>query len=46
MFTGIITDIANVRAIEKTGDTRFEFTTSLIRPRSFWGHQLRAMARA
>ncbi|RCK26358.1 riboflavin synthase [Thalassospira lucentensis] len=28
MFTGIITDIANVRAIEKTGDTRFEFTTS------------------
>ena len=28
MFTGIITDIANVRAIKKTGDTRFEFTTS------------------
>ncbi|MDG4719660.1 MULTISPECIES: riboflavin synthase [Thalassospira] len=28
MFTGIITDIATVRAIEKTGDTRFEFTTS------------------
>lgn len=28
MFTGIITDIASVRAIEKTGDTRFEFTTS------------------
>lgn len=28
MFTGIITDIATVRAIEKTGDTRFEFTTA------------------
>ena len=28
MFTGIITDIATVRAIKKTGDTRFEFTTS------------------
>ncbi|MBX2830903.1 MAG: riboflavin synthase [Rhodospirillales bacterium] len=28
MFTGIITDIATVRAVEKTGDTRFEFTTS------------------
>ncbi|WP_417806098.1 riboflavin synthase [Thalassospira lucentensis] len=28
MFTGIITDIAQVRSIEKTGDTRFEFTTS------------------
>ena len=28
MFTGIITDIATVRAIQKTGDTRFEFTTS------------------
>jgi len=28
MFTGIITDIATVRNIEKTGDTRFEFTTS------------------
>ncbi|NIZ02220.1 riboflavin synthase [Thalassospira lucentensis] len=28
MFTGIITDIAKVRSIEKTGDTRFEFTTS------------------
>ena len=28
MFTGIITDIATVRTIEKTGDTRFEFTTS------------------
>ena len=28
MFTGIITDIATVRAINKTGDTRFEFTTS------------------
>jgi riboflavin synthase len=27
MFTGIITDIATVRAIKKTGDTRFEFTT-------------------
>lgn len=28
MFTGIITDIAKVRAVKKTGDTRFEFTTS------------------
>lgn len=28
MFTGIITDIATVRAVKKTGDTRFEFTTS------------------
>ena len=28
MFTGIITDIATVRTIKKTGDTRFEFTTS------------------
>lgn len=27
MFTGIITDIATVRAVKKTGDTRFEFTT-------------------
>ena len=30
MFTGIITDIATVRAIKKTGDTRFEFTTSFV----------------
>lgn len=28
MFTGIIADIATVRAIEKAGDTRFEFTTA------------------
>ncbi|MEQ8285346.1 riboflavin synthase [Thalassospira sp.] len=28
MFTGIITDIATVRSVKKTGDTRFEFTTS------------------
>ncbi|MCC9622911.1 riboflavin synthase [Thalassospira sp. MA62] len=28
MFTGIITDIATVRAIDKKGDTRFEFTTA------------------
>ena len=28
MFTGIITDIGMVRAIAKTGDTRFEITTS------------------
>ena len=28
MFTGIITDIAKVRRIQQSGDTRFEFTTS------------------
>lgn len=28
MFTGIITDIGTVRAVTKTGDTRFEFTTT------------------
>ena len=28
MFTGIITDIGKVRAIAKTGDTRFEITTA------------------
>lgn len=28
MFTGIITDLGTVKKIEKTGDTRFEFTTS------------------
>lgn len=28
MFTGIITDIGTVRAVTKTGDTRFEFTTA------------------
>lgn len=28
MFTGIITDIGTVRAVEKAGDTRFEITTS------------------
>jgi len=27
MFTGIITDIGKVRALEKKGDTRFEITT-------------------
>jgi riboflavin synthase len=27
MFTGIITDIAEVRKIQQSGDTRFEFTT-------------------
>ena len=27
MFTGIITDIAKVRAIQRSGDARFEFTT-------------------
>ncbi len=27
MFTGIITDMGRVRAIERGGDTRFEFTT-------------------
>lgn len=27
MFTGIITDMGRVRAIERNGDTRFEFTT-------------------
>jgi len=28
MFTGIITDLGKVRSVTKTGDTRFEFTTS------------------
>ncbi|MCW9035370.1 MAG: riboflavin synthase [Rhodospirillales bacterium] len=28
MFTGIITDLGSVRAVIKTGDTRFEFNTS------------------
>ena len=28
MFTGIITDIGTVRAIQKAGDTRFEITTA------------------
>ncbi len=28
MFTGIITDLGAVRAIERAGDTRFEVTTS------------------
>ncbi len=28
MFTGIITDIGRVRAIERNGDTRFEVTTA------------------
>ena len=28
MFTGIITDIAEVKKIHQRGDTRFEFTTS------------------
>ena len=28
MFTGIITDIAKVRRIQRNGDTRFEFTTN------------------
>ncbi len=28
MFTGIITDVGRVRAIEKLGDTRFEIETS------------------
>lgn len=28
MFTGIITDVGRVRAIEKTGDTRYEIETS------------------
>jgi riboflavin synthase len=28
MFTGIVTDMGRVRSIEKTGDTRFEFTTA------------------
>lgn len=27
MFTGIITDLGRVRAVEKSGDTRFEFET-------------------
>ena len=27
MFTGIVTDLGRVRAISKTGDTRFEFDT-------------------
>ncbi|MDP2697868.1 riboflavin synthase [Thalassospira sp.] len=27
MFTGIVTDVGTVRAIQKKGDTRFEFTT-------------------
>ena len=27
MFTGIITDVANVRGIQRSGDTRLEFTT-------------------
>ena len=27
MFTGIVTDLGKVRAITKTGDTRFEFNT-------------------
>ena len=27
MFTGIITDLGSARAIERKGDTRFEFTT-------------------
>ncbi|MBL6928327.1 MAG: riboflavin synthase [Rhodospirillales bacterium] len=28
MFTGIVTDLGEVRSITKTGDTRFEFNTS------------------
>lgn len=28
MFTGIVTDLGRVRAVIRTGDTRFEFTTS------------------
>ena len=28
MFTGIVTDVGNVRAIEKAGDTRIEIETS------------------
>ena len=28
MFTGIVTDIGTVRAIEKRGDTRFEIATA------------------
>ncbi|PZF76358.1 riboflavin synthase [Aestuariivirga litoralis] len=28
MFTGIITDIGTVRAVERAGDTRFEITTA------------------
>ncbi len=28
MFTGIITDIAKVRAVKRNGDTRFEFSTA------------------
>lgn len=28
MFTGIVTDLGTVRAIEKKGDTRFEFATA------------------
>lgn len=27
MFTGIVTDLGEVRSVTKTGDTRFEFTT-------------------
>ena len=29
MFTGIITDVAKVRKIHRTGDTRFEFTSNI-----------------
>lgn len=28
MFTGIVTDLGQVRAVVRTGDTRFEFTTA------------------
>ena len=29
MFTGIITDIGTVRAVQKAGDTRFEIATAV-----------------